>query len=140
MPFPLRPPPNGATNEFKNVPLVHKICEFYKSFYQLSSKLSKRDRFGMYLKIENICLEIMDLIIEAALESKQNKLRLVIIAHIKIEKLKRFFRMAHELNIIDYKKYISFQADLREISKNTNNWISYLKNSKVIASENPTQD
>ncbi|EKE16232.1 MAG: hypothetical protein ACD_11C00025G0006 [uncultured bacterium] len=82
----------------------------------------------------------MDLIIEAALESKQNKLRLVIIAHIKIEKLKRFFRMAHELNIIDYKKYISFQADLREISKNTNNWISYLKNSKVIASENPTQD
>jgi len=82
----------------------------------------------------------MDLIIEAALESKQNKTPLVMIARVKIEKLKRFFRMAHELNIVDYKKYISFQTDLQEISKDTNNWISYLKNSKVAASENPTQD
>ena len=92
------------------------------------------------MKIENICLETMDLIIEAALESKQNKTPLVMIARVKIEKLKRFFRMAHELNIVDYKKYISFQTDLQEISKDTNNWISYLKNSKVAASENPTQD
>jgi len=67
---------------------VHKICEFYKSIYLLSPKLSKRDRFGIYVKIENSCLEIMDLIIEAALVSKPSKLQLILVARVKIEKLK----------------------------------------------------
>lgn len=82
----------------------------------------------------------MDLVIEAALESKQNKPPLLNIARIRIEKLKRFVRMAHELNIIDLEKCISFQTALQEISKDTNNWIAYLKNPENKASENPTQD
>ncbi|KKP98188.1 MAG: hypothetical protein US25_C0006G0003 [Candidatus Moranbacteria bacterium GW2011_GWE1_36_7] len=82
----------------------------------------------------------MDLIIEAALVSKPSKLQLILVARVKIEKLKRFFRMMYELNIIEYKKYILFQTSLQEISKDTNNWISYLKNTRATTSENPTQE
>lgn len=121
-------PPDIVLNNFKNVPLVHNVCEFYKAIYFLSPKLSKRDRFGIYLKIENTCLEILDLTLEAALESKPNKLPFLFIARVKIEKLKHFFRMMHELKIIETKEYITFETNLQEISKNTNNWITYLKN------------
>jgi len=109
------------------VPLVHKICEFYKKIYLLSPKLPKKDRFGIYLKIENICLEIMILTITAAFEIKINKFPILNSARIKIEVLKRLFRIVRELKIIEDKKYLELEYDLQEISKMTNGWIKYLK-------------
>jgi len=55
---------------------VHKIFEFYKKIYLFSLKIPKKDRFGIYLKIENVCLEIIDLAINASLEPKLGKLKL----------------------------------------------------------------
>jgi len=106
---------------------VHKICEFYKKIYLLSPKLPKKDRFGIYLKIENICLEIMDFTITSSFEAKNNKFVILNSARIKIEVLKRLFRVAYELNIIENKKYINIELDLQEISKMTNGWIKYLR-------------
>ena len=106
---------------------MHKICEFYKKIYSISSKIPKRDRFGIYLKIENICLEIIDLVITASLEIKSNKLPILNSSRIKIEVLKRLIRIVYELNIVENKKYINLELDLQEISKMTNGWIKYLK-------------
>ncbi len=107
--------------------MVHKVCEFYKKIYSVSPRIPKRDRFGIYLKIENVCLEVIDLIITASLEIKINKLSILNSARIKIEVLKRLIRIAYELNIIEKKKYIDFELDLQEISKMLNGWIKYLK-------------
>lgn len=107
--------------------MVHKICEFYKKIYLLSPKIPKKDRFGIYLKIENICLEIISLTIAAALERKENKFQVLNSARIKIEVLKRLIRITRELNIIEEKKYTNLESDLQEISKMINGWIKYLK-------------
>jgi len=106
--------------------LAHKVCEFYKKIYLISPKIPKKDRFGIYLKIENICLEIINLVITASLETKNNKLPILNSARIKIEVLKRLIRIAYELNIIG-KKYIILESDLQEISKMANGWIKYLR-------------
>jgi len=107
--------------------LVHKICEFYKKIYLISPKIPKKDRFGIYLKIENLCLEIMDLVIAASLETKNNKPPILNSTRIKIEVLKRLIRTTNELNIIENKSYINLELDLQEISKMTNGWIKYLR-------------
>jgi len=106
---------------------VHKICEFYKKVYLLSFKIPKRDRFGIFSKIENICLEIINLSITASLESKVNKFLFLNSVRIKIEALKRFFRIAYEMDIINRKKYVELELDLQEMSKMANGWIKYLK-------------
>jgi len=124
--FKTSPPPPTLSN-FSTVPLVHKLCEFYKTIYTGSRKVNKRDRFGIYLKIENLCLEIIDLGTTAALESKTNKFPILNTVRIKIEILKRLIRISHELNIIDQKRYIRLEADLQELSKMANGWIKYLK-------------
>jgi len=111
---------------------VHKICELYKKIYLLSAKIPKKDRFGIYAKIENICLEIINLVIIASLENKINKLSPLNSARIKIEILKRLFRITNELNILETRRYIDIELDLQKISKMTNGWIKYLK-------ENPQQ-
>lgn len=89
-------------------------------------KISKRDRFGIYLKLENTSLEITCLIIEAALQSKTDKLPTLNTARTKIEVLKRLIRMIHELNIIPANKYLELETDLQTISRMTNGWIKYL--------------
>ena len=115
-------------NSFSNnISLVHKTCELYKKIYLLSPKIPKKDRFGIYLKIENITLKIITLIINASLEVKDNKLLLLNSTRIKIEILKRMIRLMYELNIIENKKYIQLESDLQEISKMTNGWIKFLK-------------
>jgi len=68
----------------------------------------------------------MELLIEAALEAKPNKLVILLTARIKIEKLKRLFGIMNELNLIETKKYIDFEFKLQEISRMTNNWIKSL--------------
>ena len=110
-----------------NAPLAHKICEFYKKVYLLSKKIAKRDRYGIYSKIENISLEALTLVLQAALEIKPNKLSILNNARIKIEILKRLFRITNELKIIQDKAYFKIEADLQEMSKMTNGWIKYLK-------------
>lgn len=102
------------------------MCEFYKKVYLLNAKISKRDRFGIYLKIENICLDIIPLLITASLETRGAKLPFLYSARIKIEMLKRLVRVAYELRIIESKKYLDMESDLQEISKMTNGWIKYL--------------
>ena len=93
----------------------------------LSPKIPKKDRFGIYLKIENICLEIVSLTINTAFESKNNKLPILNSTRIRIELLKRLIRIIRELNIIENKKYIDLELDLQEISKMIAGWIKYLK-------------
>ena len=107
--------------------MIHKICQFYKKIYLISPKIPKKDRFGIHLKIENICLEIIDLVITASLEVRNSKLPILNLARIKIEVLKRLIRIVYELDIIGNKKYLNLELDLREISKMTNGWIRYLK-------------
>jgi len=107
---------------------LHKICEFYKKVYLLSPKIPKKDRFGIYLKIENLCLEIMILTITAVFEIKTNKFQILNSARIKIEVLKRLFTIICEIKIVEDKKYLELELDLQEISKMANGWIKYLQN------------
>ncbi len=109
------------------MPLVHKICEFYKKLYLISFQIPKKDRLGIFLKIESLCLEIISSLIAATLEKENYKLPLLKSARIKIEILKRLVRITYDLNIIENKKYINLEADLQEISKMLNGWIKYLE-------------
>lgn len=77
--------------------------------------------------METIILEIIDLSIAASLESKNNKFPFLNSTRIKIEMLKNFFRIIHEMEIINQKIYIKLELDLQELSKMTNGWIKYLR-------------
>ncbi|MBI4158314.1 MAG: four helix bundle protein [Candidatus Yanofskybacteria bacterium] len=109
-----------------NVSLTHKICEFYKKIYILSSRLSKKDKLGIYLRIENVCLDILQNITVATFNPKNSKLESLISARTEVEILKRLLRITNELGIVQKSKYLELELDLQEISKMTNGWIKYL--------------
>ena len=109
-----------------DVPLLQAIFDFHKKIYLLSQKLPKKDRFGIYVALEKLSLELINLIIQTAFETKQEKIAPLKKSRIVIETLKRLLRLMNELNIIPIKNNIPLQANLQEISKMTNGWIKYV--------------
>ncbi|TSC91622.1 MAG: Uncharacterized protein CEN90_420 [Parcubacteria group bacterium Licking1014_17] len=118
----ISPPPKK-----NSIPLIHSICDLYRKIYLVGLKIPKRDRLGICAKIESICLDLINLLISAAFESKDRKLSFLTIARVKTEILKRLVRLAHEIDVIKSVNYIELESQLQEISKMINGWIKYLK-------------
>jgi hypothetical protein len=108
------------------IPIVHLTTELYKRIYQISSKLPKKERLGIFLKIESGVLEILGSGIEASLLSRQEKLPYLYKLRREIELVKRLIRVCHELQIIEQVKYIELSTILQELSMMTNGWIKSL--------------
>jgi hypothetical protein len=109
-----------------DLPIVHKLGVIYKAVYLTGPKLAKRDRYGIYLKIESVCLDALTFSIEAALLSRQRKTMSLEMLKIKIELLKQLVRIAHEIHVIEQKRYIALSADLIEASKMVSGWLKYI--------------
>jgi len=109
------------------LPIIHKITELYKELYRLGAKIPKRDKFGIYLGVENICLDLITISIDAAINQKDRKKSLLYELRIKIETLKQLIRIMNELKIIEDKPYIVLETQLQEISKMAMGWIKYLE-------------
>ena len=109
-----------------NASLVHRVTEFYKQIYSLSRRIDKRNKFGIWLKTENSCLEILRLIIKASFAGRPSRLPLLDSSRTEIEVLKRLLTVAHELGVIQSNNYLPLECDLQEISKMTSGWIRYI--------------
>ncbi|MDO8430638.1 MAG: four helix bundle protein [Candidatus Taylorbacteria bacterium] len=109
------------------MPIVHKITQFYKNIYSLGNKISKRDKFGIYLKIENICIDLIIISIDTAFNQRENKKPLLYELRIKVETLKQLIRLMKELKIIEDNPYITLEGQLQEISRMASGWIKYLE-------------
>lgn len=109
-----------------DLPIVHNLGTIYKAVYLTGPKLAKRDRYGIYLKIESVCLDALMNSIEAALLPRQRKVVTLEMLKIKIELLKQLVRIAHELHIIEQKRYIALSTNLVEVSKMVSGWLKYI--------------
>ena len=108
-----------------NILIVHDITELYKKIYRLNQKVSKRNKFGIFLKIENACLEILSLAIKAAFTAKADKEKFISQLRVVVELLKNLVRIAYELDILDKNIYLDIQTDLQKISKMGLGWLKY---------------
>ncbi len=81
----------------------------------------------MHLKIEQLCLDIMSLSIEAAISNGISKISPLRKIKIETEVLKRLIRLENELKIINNGKYLEIENRLIEISKMASGWIKYLE-------------
>lgn len=113
------------------MPIVHKLTELYKQICQIGSRLEKRDKLGIYSKLENLCLDSLNLSLEAILQNKAEKRVPLKQLRLKIELLKNLIRLAHELKIFEDKSYLTLQTDLQEISKMTLGWLRYTQKEPV---------
>jgi four helix bundle protein len=109
----------------QEIPLFAKIYQLYQLLYQTNKKFPKRDRYALGLRLENCCLDLLELIIAASNSTKSKKLSYLEKANIKLEVLKVFLRTANESRLLTTKKYVALEETLQEIGKMLGGWIRY---------------
>lgn len=105
------------------IPIFQKAYELYKIFYGYIVHFPKKDRFTLGRKIENAMLDIMEFIVVAIQLSKSEKLSVLQKTSIKLDFLKILIRLAKDLKILDYKKYLTLESHIQEIGKMLGGWI-----------------
>ena len=94
------------------MPLVHKVCEFYKLFHEHLKLFPKDAKYSLGQKIETLILEILEFTLKVVYLPKEEKLRFLQIIDNKASLLKILIRLSKEIRAIDDNKYISLQERL----------------------------
>ena len=91
----------------------------------MGNQLPKRDRHGIYARIESSALTLLELTIEATFEETAFKVKLLKQIRIRIEILKRLIRIMLERKIITESSYIKHELDLQTMSKMAYRWLEW---------------
>ena len=110
-------------------PIVFHIQTLYREIYQIGTKIPKRDKLGLHAKVEDSCIEMLNLGIKASLETKVEKQEAIRKIRINAETLKYLIRTEFELKIIKEMQYLTLQEKLQEISKEAVGWERYTNKS-----------
>ncbi len=109
------------------IPIFKKIYELTKLIHHYRFSIPKADRHSLWQKIEQLCLDLLELTLYASQEQKTAKLPLLRSASIKLSTVRFLIRMAKDLRIIDTKKYLALQSIIDEIGRMLGGWLRSLK-------------
>ncbi|OGE82739.1 MAG: hypothetical protein A3B10_01785 [Candidatus Doudnabacteria bacterium RIFCSPLOWO2_01_FULL_44_21] len=111
----------------QDLPILHKLSEFYKLFYLYREKFPQKDKYALGGKLEQALIESLELLFAASVSAKDQKNQILTRAAIKFDLLKFLVRVAKELKIMDLKKYVALESQLIEIGKMLGGWQRSLK-------------
>lgn len=110
-------------NTYNNeIPVIKKVYELYKTFYNYSKLFPKKDKYTLGNKCEMYIIDTLELLIAAGSAPKNEKYAIIRQANIKFDTLKIFIRLANEVNMLDAKKYLTLQQQLQEIGRMIGGW------------------
>lgn len=95
-----------------NAPIVQKTYDFYRDLYGAVEKMAKKDKYTLGEKTQKLTLETLELLIAATYGTREKKIELLEQASVKLDALKLFTRLGHELKATDTKKYLHLEEEL----------------------------
>lgn len=110
---------NYANNE---LPVIKKVYDLYKTFYNYAKLFPKKDKYTLGNKCEMYIIDTLELLVAAGSAPKNEKYVFIGKASIKFDTLKIFIRLANDVGLLDYKKYIALQNQLQEIGRMIGGW------------------
>ena len=110
-----------------DIPIFRKVYDLYKVFYSYRDTVTKRDRYTIYQRTENILLDLIECILSASQLSKSQKLPVLESSSLKLNFLRVFVRMMKDVKALDNKKYLILQEYIDEIGRMLGGWIRSTK-------------
>lgn len=113
-----------------DIPIINKLFLLYKKTYQYLKYFPKKERYSLGEKLETTIIKLIQTtfyINQLPNALKENELLKL---NAKNETLKLLFRLAHEISVLDTKKYLTTQSCLQEIGKMIGGWLKYLKSQR----------
>ncbi|MDP2910371.1 MAG: four helix bundle protein [bacterium] len=105
---------------------MHKVYELYKLFYGYAKYFSKKDRYTLGQRCENLILDILELIFLALTANPNEKLNILKRISAKLNVLRIFIRLLKDIKVFDLKTYIIIQKEINDIGVMLGYWIKRL--------------
>jgi len=105
------------------IPILKKSFELYKALHECKRLIPKHDRFTIYVRSEELLLNIIELLIEAGYAQKTDRAVILEKVSVKLNILRNFIRLMKEVKTFDAKKYVHFQELVDEIGRMLGGWI-----------------
>lgn len=115
-----------AYNHF-DIPIFQKTYDFYKLIHSYGGDMPKMERYTIWQKIMNICVEMIEDLLTVNYLNGTEKLTLLNKISVKVDLLRVFIRLAHETKAINDKRYMALQEVLDEIGRMLGGWIKNAK-------------
>ena len=106
-----------------DIPIFKKSYDLYKDFYALRNGVPRQDKFAIWLRCENLILEVLENIVAASQLSKMEKLPILQKGSIKLNFLRVLIRLCKDTKILDDRKYIQLEQNIDEIGRMFGGWI-----------------
>jgi hypothetical protein len=104
------------------LPLLFKLKECYKIWFENYNTLPKSHRYTLGLKIDSLFVETIEGVSVASFLNKENKLPWIQFSIRKLDTLKILLMVLWETNSLEDKKYIQLSERLEEIGKMLGGW------------------
>jgi len=110
-----------------DIPIIHKTYDLYRAFHELQRTIPKMERFTVWQRCENVCLDIMQGLLSIGYQAPERRADgLVKIAPL-VDMLRVFLRLSFDVKAVNQKKYIALQEALDEIGRMLGGWIKSVK-------------
>ncbi|MGA2667074.1 MAG: diversity-generating retroelement protein Avd [Patescibacteria group bacterium] len=110
-----------------DIPIFKKTYELYKNFHFVRNTAPKQERYTIFLKCENIILEIIEGILEASELYKNEKMPVLRKTSRKLNLLRVFVRLMKDTESIKLKDYTVMEEEIDEIGRMLGGWIKSTK-------------
>ncbi len=102
-------------------PLYVKWLDVSLWIMQRTERFPKNLRFSLAQKMDNLCLEILELIVQTIYSS--NKREFLQKINLKLDVLRALVQMSHKLNILAESQYEFISRELLESGKMVGGWL-----------------
>lgn len=106
----------------KEIPIIIKLYELYKIYYNYLALFPKKDKYALGKKCEEQIIEILEMVIQAKSCSQTEKKKSLDTASVKLDMLKIFIRLCQDLKLLDQKKYLNISERLQEVGRMLGGW------------------
>lgn len=109
-------------NDF-DIPILKKAYGLFRTFHDYRKLVPKQDRFTVFERSEDLMLEVIEYLLEAAHLQASAKRQALEKASLKLNLLRFLIRLLKDVRGIDTKKYVILQEMIDEIGRMLGGWL-----------------
>ncbi len=110
-----------------NDTILLKAYELLKAAVPLINRLPRNQKFTFGDRLQNHLSDLLEDLIEALYRPPAEKKSILQTVNLRLEKIRFFFRLGHELGLYDTNTWLGFVKRVDEIGRMTGGWLKSLK-------------
>lgn len=107
--------------------LLQKMFDLLKFIIPVLNTFPRNQKFVLADRIQNHVSDCYEIVLTAYYASSRDEKKAALRkANLKIETLRHYVRLCHELRLFSFKQYKEFAGRLDEVGRMVGGWINYL--------------